>query len=174
MRIDSAKHAVAALMLLMVVACSKNDPGVELVPPSQYSIPGSEGTLADDYADSLNVDLANDRIKSVSGSQVDGVLSNAGNGGYLLFGPYTAFKAGDYMVRFEGTVTSLPTDSTVRLDAVSGAGKVAHGALEVRSAGELPPFEFSLPEPVSDLEIRVLAPAGSHVSLRSYQVTRRL
>lgn len=124
------------------------------------------------YADSLSRTMATDKFNTQSGEVVDGKLKNNGKPGYLLFGPYAPFKAGDYTLSIKGSVDALE-GGKVHLDVASGKGRVLHGGEDVVATGDLPSFDVNIASDVSDLEVRLLAPPGSKVSIESYQLNRK-
>lgn len=123
--------------------------------------------------DTLALNLAADKFNSQTGELVDGRLVSNGKAGYLLYGPYVSFLAGTYTVAVKGKVDGLPAGAKIHLDAASGNGKSIHGTIEIEKTGDLPAFEFTLPEAVGDLEIRINTPQGAEVSLESYQVSKK-
>jgi hypothetical protein len=124
--------------------------------------------------DSLAKTMATDVVNTKVGSIVDGRMTNAGKGGFLLFGPYVSFSAGTYTVSMKGRIEDLPASQKVRIDVASSKGRAGHGHIEVTQPGDLPAFDFTLPEDVGDLEVRVLVPAGSKVTIESYRVERKI
>ncbi|WDS35640.1 hypothetical protein [Pseudoxanthomonas sp.] len=156
--------------LVLVAGCGKN----EEVPLGR----AAEGVAAESgnvlgALDSLGKDLASDTFNSQSGALADGRLSNSGKDGYLLFGPYVAFKAGTYTVTFVGEVGELPVGAKVRLDVDSNKGRRVYGGVDATAVGALPQLEFTLSNDVSDLEVRVLTQGGATVSLSSYSVAKK-
>lgn len=170
--------SVVGLVSAMAVACGQRDEPVQLEPidnvekdASTVNQPASPA-LASNGVDSLSRRFASAPYNTQSGELVEGDLVNDGRAGYLLFGPYVAFQSGTYTAEIKGEVLALPPGSRVRLDAASEKGRTVHDRLDVHATGLLPTLEFTLKEPVEDLELRVLAPEGSRVSLESYEIVR--
>lgn len=147
---------------------------VSPAPPVAIEAPLSAPTTPEGPAavDELHREFHKDEYNTMSGELVDGHLVNNGKGGFLLFGPYAAFQAGTYSVSFVGNIDELSAGQKVRLDVVSSKGKTSHALTELDKVGSISPFEFTLTEPVQDLEVRVLVPEGTDVSLQAYQVER--
>lgn len=126
--------------------------------------------------ESLSRNLAIDQVPGIAGvgEVVDGALAGTGKGGFLMYGPYVPFQAGTYIVSIKGSTESLPEGKNVRLDVVSGRGKVSHGSTVFNQVGELPSFEAIVPEDVADLEVRAQVPEGSKVVIQSYAIARKL
>ncbi len=176
----------AVALLLALTACNQQDDGANLEPMPESSPDTATGTQpaaspaspidttpAPAYADSLSRNLATDKYNTQGGQWVDGKLVNdSSKNAYVLFGPYVRFKAGTYTVSFQGTVEAVAAGQ-FRLDATSGKGAVAHGGVNVTEVGPFPPFDITLVQDVSDLEIRALVPKGARVAITSYQVARK-
>lgn len=166
-----ARSALVAALAMSVTACEEQPKPVAQTAavPTQTS---DKATLAKPV-DSLTRTAATDTLYTQAGKVVDGAMRNDGKGGFLLYGPYVPFAAGAYTVAIKGRVEELPAGQHVRLDVVSGRGKTWHVHTEVDAKGDLPAFDLTLPETVSDLEVRVFVPAGSKVVVESYQVAKR-
>lgn len=167
---------LAATMTLLLTACNKEENKTPPVADESTAAPAV--TPVDvptiQYADALSQTFAVDKFNSQVGELVDGKLANNGKAGYLLFGPYVAFQSGTYTVAFKGTVDALPAGEKIRLDVVSGKGKVAHGGVNVDATGELSGFDVNITENVSDLEVRAFVPQDSKVVIESYQVNKKI
>ena len=169
-----SRFVVVAALVVSVVACG--DATSPATPAAQSKTTPAQATpaAAPDPVDFLEKSIAKDPLYTQAGKVVDGLMTNDGKGGYLLHGPYVPFAAGDYTVAIKGQIIELPAGQHVRLDAVTAKGKKWLNQIEVKETGGLPTFDFTLPEAVTDLEIRVFVPAGSKVAVESYQVTRKL
>jgi len=168
--------SVAGAMGILLAACGPNEesgqpaPASEALPDAAQVQPAT--SQAPPAVDRLRRDFHKGEYNTMVGELVDGRLVNNGKGGFLLFGPYIAFQAGTYSVSFVGDVEELPAGTTVRIDAVSHQGKVSHAVTQLDAEGGVPSLEFTLADPVPDLEVRVLAPEGARVSLESYQIDK--
>lgn len=163
-----------ATLFVVLTACEKrHEPAPAASPGESVAAPVVTAAPVVNPVETLALNLAADKFNSQSGELVDGRLVNNGKAGYVLYGPYVSFLAGTYTVAIKGNVEGLPAGAKLNLDAASGKGKSVHGGIVVEKTGELPTFEFTLPEAVGDLEIRVKAPQGAEVSLESYQVSKK-
>lgn len=166
-----ARSALAAALAMLVSACGEQprDPAQTAAVPA--SVPAKASSVSP--VDSLTKRVATDKLFTQAGTLVDGAMRNDGKAGFLLYGPYVPFAAGVYTVVIKGSVDELPAGQHVRLDVVSSRGKVWHVHTEVNAKGDLPAFDLTLPQAVSDLEVRVFVPAGSKVAVESYQVSKK-
>lgn len=120
--------------------------------------------------------LGRDELPSEPGVGIvaNGEISSTGKEGYLIFGPYAALDAGTYKVTVSGAVESLSEGSHVTVDVVSNQGANTLGSVEISAvpATGMPLAEFTatLPNDVSDIEVRVFVPASSRVSVSGYRV----
>lgn len=126
----------------------------------------------------LDMYVADGRVQNWQGigsRNGDKLTSNATNG-YLMFGPKVSFDAGKYKVTVHGEDLHIAAGNSITFDAVSDEGKQVHAkhVLDAATGTEagmpLAEFTFSLPEAVSDLEIRAYVTSGSQVALTRYEV----
>lgn len=168
--------SLAVIMVCAVLVACAEEPTTPVAEPEAPAVVAqsspSVAVTAVNPVDGISFNAETDTFNSQTGELLERRLVNSGKAGYLLFGPYVSFQAGTYAVTFSGEVRELAPGTKVRLDVGSGKGKTVHGSIDVDVAGELPAFEFTLPEAVEDFEVRVFAPEGSQVSLESYQVTK--
>lgn len=172
-------RSITAMALLASVACSESTPtstdASSAASAPEASAPAAKPTEpAAAPVESLAKNMATDPVSSQIGQKVDGRLTSNGKAGFLLFGPYVAFAPGSYTATIVGEVGELRPGTKVRLDVVSAKGKTVHGQVEVAQAGDLPAFDFTVPEVASDLEVRVLVPGGGEVTLESYSLDKKL
>lgn len=153
------------------VADSAPSPDAPVVTPA----PAARAVVVNP-ADSLSRNLATDKVPSTAGvgEVVDNALVGTGKAGFLMYGPYVSFQAGTYTISIKGQVEILPEGNKIRLDVVSGKGKVSHGNIVITQTGDLPSFEATLPEAVGDLEVRAQVAEGSKVVIQSYEITKKL
>lgn len=172
-------RSIAVMAVLATAACSEPTPtntsSAAPAPAAGSPAPAVEPAMEPIATplESLEKNLATDRVSTQVGQASGGLLSSNGKAGYLLFGPYVPFAAGTYTAAIKGRVDEVPSGKKIRLDVVSAKGKTVHGQIEVAQAGELPTFDFTVPQAVSDLEIRVLVPGGSKVTLESYRMDKK-
>lgn len=104
------------------------------------------------------------------------LISNATNG-YLMFGPKLPFDAGKYRVSIYGDSLEIATENSLVFDVTSNEGKQVHAKLGLDDKVGFTPtepmasFEFELPAPVDDLEVRAYVTSGTAVTLTRYEVT---
>jgi len=111
------------------------------------------------------------------GSKEGGVLKSNATNGYLMFGPKLAFNAGTYQVTVQGNALKVAPENAVTFDVTSNAGKTVHAKSVIDAstptwtAGTpLVAFEFTLPAPVTDLEVRAFVSSGSEVEISGYDI----
>src|SRR5690606_33978460 len=97
-------------------------------------------------------------------AKVDGgAIVSTGAAGFMMFGPYVALVPGTYLVTVQGSIAPEEA-SEVRFDAVSSATTVTHGQLVVNTAaplsGTIAEFVITVPEGVTDLELRAQVTVG--------------
>ena len=110
-------------------------------------------------------------------AKVDGsAIVSTGAEGFVMFGPYVALTPGHYRVTVQGSIPSPQGTGEIRFDAVSSAATATHGELVVNTEttvnGTIAEFDITIPEGVSDLEIRAHVTAGVNVRIDSYQIAK--
>ena len=111
------------------------------------------------------------------GSKEGGVLKSNATNGYLMFGPKVAFNAGTYQVTVQGNALKVAPENAVTFDVTSNAGETVHAKSVIDAstpawtAGTpLTTFEFTLPAPVTDLEVRAFVSSGSEIEISGYDI----
>lgn len=97
------------------------------------------------------------RLSSQVGVANGRAIESAGSSGYLLFGPYLALAAGQYLIKIKGLVRAGGL-SGARMDAVIDKGSVIlteSMLTEPGTDGFLAIVPISLDQPCTDLEVRV-------------------
>jgi hypothetical protein len=103
------------------------------------------------------------------------LISNATNG-FLMFGPKVPFDAGSYQVTIYGERVKIGKDNSITFDVTSNEGKQVYAKKVLDQTASVAPdaplatFTFSLPEPVTDLEVRAYVTSGSEVTITRYEV----
>src|SRR5690606_17646573 len=96
----------------------------------------------------------------------DNVIASTGAAGFVMFGPYVALVPGTYHVAIQGSIPAQGAGE-VRFDAVSNAAAVTHGRQVVSTAtplsGTIAEFNITVPEGVTDFEIRAEVTEGAVV-----------
>jgi hypothetical protein len=91
-----------------------------------------------------------------------------------MFGPYSAMAAGTYKVTFYGQFDGSQPSKPLVLDVAYAQGASIVKSVEVQPAdssnGTLATFEFTLPQQVTDLEVRARVAEAAHVTIKGYQV----
>jgi len=117
---------------------------------------------------------ATDLLKmSQAGKLVRGALVSESKSGYLFFGPYIHLTQGEYELVLYGDFTQ--TNSAI-LDIVSAAGKKVflREKLAARDLGSGDiAFDFSLPEDVSGVEVRLLVTDQDRLSVERYLIQKK-
>jgi hypothetical protein len=164
-----ARTALAAALLMLVAACEEQPKTPTTAAPAQTP----EKAPSISPVDSLTKTVATDKLYTQIGTVVDGAMRNDGKAGFLIYGPYVPFAAGTYTVAIKGRIDELPAGQHVRLDVVSSRGNGKYVQTDVNEKGAFPAFDLTLPEAVTDLEVRVFVPAGSKVVVESYRVDKK-
>lgn len=99
-------------------------------------------------------------------------LAATGAPGFIMHGPYAPMSAGDYLIDVFGEAST-----PFILEVVSSRGANRIERKEFASSGSagggsLARLEFSLTEPVEDLEIRLQVPAQSDMRISGYELIR--
>lgn len=118
----------------------------------------------------LSVD--DSRVATQVGVKDGRELVATGAPGFVMHGPYVGMPAGNYSVDVFGE-TSTP----FVLDVVSSQGTNSIERRELASSsipggGTLAHLEFSISEPVQDLEVRLQVPAQSDIKISGYEIVR--
>lgn len=176
-------HRIALVMTLatIVTACKPSPEPVQPASPAtdepsaSITPPSAPTPLPANLVDGLSRNLAVDKVSSIPGVGVveNGALVGTGKAGFLMYGPYVGFAAGNYTVAIKGRIETLAAATEVRFDAVSGKGKMDHGHLVSKQAGDIGSFDITVDQPAADLEIRAKVPTGSKVVIESYEVVKK-
>jgi hypothetical protein len=132
------------------------------VPPTEVAAVAIEGcTVPSCHAMG---DLAAFELLQVGQKEGGSVASN-GQEGYLVFGPYMAFEPGTYRLVLNGSVEDA---AGAKVDVTAATGqKVFTDVALPRQTGNLVDTLVTIPEAVSDLEVRVFVTAASKVRIDS-------
>lgn len=100
----------------------------------------------------LEVDRFDERTLTVVGVLDDGALHGRGKEGFIVFGPYAPFDAGDYSLVVRGSGDSM---NGAWIDVVSNKGTVQHGRWALKEVAEddgiLVRAVVKVREPVKDI-----------------------
>lgn len=101
--------------------------------------------------------------------------TRVGESGFLQYGPYRPLRRGTYQVTYDVTGSSEPTGQVVAVVDVSVAGGTGIlGSAEVRADGQTThTVQFRLDQPVTDLELRVMATGSGEVAYRGLTLSAR-
>ena len=175
--------AIAALVLL--VACEKPNPVASpIVAPDPK--PGAAATTgaavkpvaAANRATPITFTSDDPRVASEVGLRTAGLdLSTIGKRGLLAFGPYIPLAPANYEVEFK-IVVHPGHAGVVRFDVVHSLGNQTLAAKDLDAAtlaasvvdGTLTTLPFTVPEPITDLEVRVIVTGQSKLSISGYTI----
>jgi len=123
----------------------------------------------------LDVKPQDGKMLTTVGRVVEGQgIESTGKSGQLMYGPYAAMAAGSYKVTVYGQFEGVQPAAPLILDVGYAQGASVAKSVDVRpsdtSNGVLASFEFNLPQPVNDLEVRAKVADGTHVTIKGYQV----
>ncbi len=105
-----------------------------------------------------------------AGTIADGRAVSSGAEGFLFYGPYAAYEAGEYVLTMTLYLESAPSGAAGYVDAVSDKGQTQLLYREL-TAGDFTDGTLALSLPVtlsggvSDLEIRCWVPAGTSLTV---------
>lgn len=169
----------ALLLVSLGVAACGESPKQSTDAPSQATIPVAAPTPAPTAApiDNLVKNVVADGLPfQAEAAKVDGnALASTGTPGFVMYGPYVPFVAGNYRVNVKGVIAKLPAGSAIRFDVVSHAGTTVHAEHAVSTlvpAGNIAEFDVMIPEGVVDLELRAQVTEGVEMRIESYQITK--
>lgn len=175
-----ASYRIALLIIsLGLAACDQRPkpPGeapAQATPASAASVSVPDASTIDDLIKHVVADGVPFQPEA---AKVEGnALVSTGRPGFVMFGPYVSFAPGMYRVSVEGSIPELQNGSEVRFDAVSGGAKTVHGEYVVTAAlpssGTIAEFDITIPEGVTDLEVRARVTEGASVRIESYQIVK--
>lgn len=130
--------------------------------------------------DHLDMYVADGRVQTWEGvgTRSGDKLTSSATDGFLMFGPKVPFAAGEYKVIVHGEGLAIAPENSITFDVTSNAGEQIHAkqtldaSASVQTGQPLAEFTFSLPEAVTDLEVRAFVTSGSQVTLTRFEVTR--
>ncbi len=168
--------ALASGLLVLLCGCGQHP----AISASDASSASSAATSAQNQARPagtvlLDVQADSGKVPTQVGRVVAGKgLESTGAAGQLMFGPYASMAAGNYTVTVFGQFDGAQPAQPLELDASYAQGAKVAKTVKVQpseaTAGQLASFDFSLPQPVSDLEIRARVADGTHVTIKGYKV----
>jgi hypothetical protein len=130
----------------------------------------NQGFMTEDSLVSVDKFLP-DRIMTQVGHIEKGKLYSNGKSGFLLFGPYSPIRAGDYHLIVRGEVTE---GGSGWVDVVSSRGAFSHGKFPLVASKEhstvLVDKFLTLDQSVGDLEVRIHVEAEDRVCINSYEL----
>ena len=168
--------ATAILLIGALSACTEKANNSGPTQPGGASSAVDSGSIIRDTE--LKMFVSDAKVQNWPGIGLrkgNNLLSN-GTNGYLMFGPKVPFKAGDYTVTINGDQLNIAADNSIILDATSNGGKNILGSLTLDDKASLTKgqplatFDFSVPEDIKDLEIRVFTTSGSTIGISDYEV----
>lgn len=178
--------AAIALASALLAACSDKStdtrntpaPAAEQIAPATDASAKPAPSTPIAAMDSIALEASDAKVahQPEAAALKDGRLRATGNAGVLAFGPYLPVAKGNYVATFIGKIDKVPAGEAIRFDAVSGAGNVPHGSVDVNASagdGTIAQFPVTLDADVENLELRVHVPAGTQMELASYRLAKR-
>ena len=168
--------AIAALVLL--VACEKPNPVASPIAAPDPKPAAAPKPVAANRATPITFTSDDPRVASEVGLRTAGLdLSTIGKRGLLAFGPYIPLAPADYEVEFK-IVVHPGHAGVVRFDVVHSLGNQTLAAKDLDAAtlaasvvdGTLTTLPFTVPEPITDLEVRVIVTGQSKLSISGYTI----
>lgn len=97
-------------------------------------------------------------------------MVNAGNPGFLLYGPYWPLASGKYRVQVSGLANEISLDTYADVVFDRGRQMLAKNQISLEGNGILAVLEFDLSEAVQDFEVRVMVGANDVVSVDGVEI----
>lgn len=174
---ESVRDEVAEALELALVIADKAQ--VDLRWPRETGLEGMLSLLGENARDGGAMvqrpsarawHAAQPELLSEVGQLRDGVLSNSGASGFLIFGPYARIPAGQYCLRIYGQVSGNQRGGSW-YDVVSGRGR--HRVLDLvpiesERLGLLAEKILVLTDAVEDLEIRIWVAEHEEISFHAF------
>lgn len=167
-----ASHLSAILFVTIgLAACGETS-------KQQAEAPAQVATAPAAPVDNLVKNVVADAVPfQPEAAKVDGnALVSTGVAGFIMYGPYVPFVPGAYRVTVKGSIPELRNGAQVDFDVVSNTGKTIHGVHVVTTiiptSGDIAEFDVTIPEGVTDLELRANVTDGADVRIESYQITK--
>lgn len=172
----STRLTTLLFVTIGLAACSESpkpatEATVQTAPPTD---PPATAATIDNLVKNVVVDAV---LFQPEAAKVDGnALVSTGASGFMMYGPYVPFAPGSYRVTVKGSIPNLQTGAEVRFDVVSDTGKSVHGEHVVTAtmpaSGNIVEFDVTIPEGVTDLELRAQVTEGADVRIESYQIAQ--
>lgn len=170
---------IASAALVLLVACEKPNPVASpIAAPDPKAVAAPKPVAAANRPTPITFTSDDPRVASEAGLRTAGLdLSTIGKRGLLAFGPYIPLAPADYEVEFK-IVVHPGHAGVVRFDVVHSLGNQTLAAKDLDAAtlaasvvdGTLTTLPFTVPEPVTDLEVRVIVTEQSKLSVSGYTV----
>lgn len=168
-------------LLALVSACERTPPPPE-APAASTAAPdvaASADTVAAPSAPMSQAFAADDaRIGTEVGERVLGQgMSTTGKAGWLMYGPYVEWPAGNYQVELQGSVQAGHA-GVVHVDVAQSKGNEVLASVELDAPALLAPaspdgiivLPFALKQTSHDLEVRVRVADASKLSISGYVI----
>lgn len=172
-----ASHLSALLFVTIgLAACGESPPPNQAEAPAQVATAPAATAAAP--VDNLVKNVVADGVQfQPEAAKVDGnALVSTGVPGFVMYGPYVPFVPGAYRVTVKGSIPELQNGAQVHFDVVSNTGKTIHGEHVVTTiiptSGNIAEFDVTIPEGVTDLELRAKVTDGADVRIESYQIMK--
>lgn len=171
-----ASHLSALLFVTIGLAACGESPKQQAEAPAQVATAPAAPAAAP--VDNLVKNVVADAVPfQPEAAKVDGnALVSTGVPGFVMYGPYVPFVPGAYRVTVKGSIPELQNGAQVHFDVVSNTGKTIHGEHVVTTiiptSGNIAEFDVTIPEGVTDLELRAKVTDGADVRIESYQIMK--
>jgi hypothetical protein len=172
---NALRLCTIVLLGIGLTACNESNTPDPAVPADAAAHAGAAATTPSPLAGlSKNVVADNVQFQPEAAKVEGNALVSTGVPGFVMYGPYVSFAPGNYHVNVQGSIRDMRPGAQVRFDAVSGAAATVHGeqvvTAAVPDAGTIASFDISVPEGVTDLEVRAQVTEGVDMRIESYQV----
>jgi len=127
--------------------------------------------------DSVFLRSSDRRLMTVCGIKTDSVIRTNGADGVLLYGPYIEIAPGIYRVRVYGECNWGSNGAAAKLEVVANGGRWSLGDCDLRGVvrgdrvdGLLGRLDFTVPQAVPDLEVRIVVSGETEMVIESLDI----
>lgn len=135
--------------------------------PRVWRLPSNSGCYESSLEYKGNAFL---NLPATVGVLIENTRKTDGNAGFLVFGPYSTLKSGEYELSVYGSVDSI---DSAYVDVVSDRGNLVHGRFDLEKVVEGPILlkaVVQLTSNVTDIEVRVSVGKNDSLSLVGYSL----
>jgi len=163
-KIIMSRGLIIGFMVFGIIACKKNK--------TAAGVP---------YLDELNLPASSNLIYTQVGQKTPAGLVTKNKEGFLMYGPYQPFDANDYHLTINGKVLNNQKGKLLIVIA-KNKGSVAIATSEILMKNftetetdtdiDLASVDFSLTEPVDDLEVTARVSADTNIIITGYTISK--